>query len=111
VATGSPDELKRELSGDAVQVELERPELNGARPALEGLPGIREISVDGRTVRARAEDGARAVPAVLGALDTHGVSAASVTVARPSLDDVYLRYAGRSFGAAEAGAEKEEMAR
>jgi ABC-2 type transport system ATP-binding protein len=111
VATGSPDELKRELSGDAVQVELERPELNGARPALEGLPGIREISVDGRTVRARAEDGARAVPAVLGALDTHGVSVASVTVARPSLDDVYLRYAGRSFGAADAGAEKEEMAR
>jgi ABC-2 type transport system ATP-binding protein len=97
VATGSPDELKRELSGDAVQVELERPELNGARPALEGLAGIREISVEGRTVRARAADGARAVPAVLAALETHGVGVASVTVARPSLDDVYLRYAGRPF--------------
>ena len=97
VATGSPDELKRELSGDAVQVELERAQLNGARPALEALPGIREISVDGRTVRARAADGARAVPAVLTALETHGVAVASVTVARPSLDDVYLRYAGRPF--------------
>jgi ABC-2 type transport system ATP-binding protein len=107
VATGSPDELKRELSGDAVQVELEQAELNGARPALEALPGIREISVDGRTVRARAADGARAVPAVLTALETHGVAVASVTVARPSLDDVYLRYAGRSFGAAD----EEEVAR
>jgi ABC-2 type transport system ATP-binding protein len=111
VATGSPDELKRELSGDAVHVELERPQLNGARPALERIPGIREISVDGRTVRARAEDGARAVPAVLAALDTHGIAVASVTVARPSLDDVYLRHAGRSFGEADAGAEKEEVAR
>jgi ABC-2 type transport system ATP-binding protein len=111
VATGSPDELKRELSGDAVQVELDQAELNGARPVLERIPGIAEITVDGRTVRARAEDGARAVPAVLGALDTHGVAVASVTVARPSLDDVYLRYAGRSFGAADAGAEKEEVAR
>ena len=111
VATGSPDELKRELSGDAVQVELDQAELNGAGPALERIPGIAEITVDGRTVRARAEDGARAVPAVLAALDTHGVGVASVTVARPSLDDVYLRYAGRSFGAADAGAEKEEVAR
>ena len=111
VATGSPDELKRELSGDAVQVELVQAELNGAGPALERIPGIAEITVDGRTVRARAEDGARAVPAVLAALDTHGVAVASVTVARPSLDDVYLRYAGRSFGAADAGAEKEEVAR
>jgi ABC-2 type transport system ATP-binding protein len=112
VATGSPDELKRELSGDAVQVELDQAELNGARPVLERIAGIAEVSVDGRTVRARAEDGARAVPAVLAALDTHGVAVASVTVARPSLDDVYLRYAGRSFGAADAGAEKkEEVAR
>jgi ABC-2 type transport system ATP-binding protein len=107
VATGSPDELKRELSGDAVQVELEQPGLNGARPALEALAGIREVSVDGRTVRARSADGARAVPAVLAALETHGVGVASVTVARPSLDDVYLRYAGRSFGAAD----EEEVSR
>jgi ABC-2 type transport system ATP-binding protein len=47
------------------------------------------------------------VPAVLTALETHGVAVASVTVARPSLDDVYLRYAGRSFGAAD----EEEVAR
>jgi ABC-2 type transport system ATP-binding protein len=100
VASGSPDELKRELSGDAEQVELERPGLNGARSALEGIAGIGEVSVEGRTVRARAVDGARAVPAVLTALETHGVGVASVTVARPSLDDVYLRHAGRSFGAA-----------
>jgi ABC-2 type transport system ATP-binding protein len=48
------------------------------------------------------------VPAVLGALETHGVRVASVTVARPSLDDVYLRYAGRSFGAAD---EEKEVSR
>jgi ABC-2 type transport system ATP-binding protein len=39
---------------------------------------------------------------VLAALDAHAIPVASVTVARPSLDDVYLRFAGRSFAAAEA---------
>jgi ABC-2 type transport system ATP-binding protein len=34
---------------------------------------------------------------VLAALEDAGITVASVTVARPSLDDVYLRYVGRSF--------------
>jgi ABC-2 type transport system ATP-binding protein len=100
VATGSPNELKRELRGDALHVELEN-DLNGARAGLDRVAGLREVTIDGRSLRARADDGARAVPAVLAALDSHGVAVASVTVARPSLDDVYLRYAGRTFGEAD----------
>jgi ABC-2 type transport system ATP-binding protein len=100
VASGSPDALKRELRGDAVQVELQS-ELNGASTEVDRVAGLREVTIDGRTLRARADDGARAVPAVLAALDSHGVGVASVTVARPSLDDVYLRHAGRAFGAAD----------
>ena len=53
--------------------------------------------VEGRTLHARAANGAAAIPAVLAALDAHGVRAASVTLARPSLDDVYLRHAGRAY--------------
>ena len=36
----------------------------------------------------------------LAALEGDGVGVASVTVSRPSLDDVYLRATGRAFGAA-----------
>jgi ABC-2 type transport system ATP-binding protein len=100
VVTGSPDQLKRELRGDAVHVELES-DMNGARAGLDRLAGLRDVTIQGRILRARADDGARAVPAVLAALDSHGVAVASVTVARPSLDDVYLRHAGRTFGEAD----------
>ena len=62
------------------------------------------MTVDGRALRARADDGGRAVPLVLQALEAHGVAVASVRVARPSLDDVYLKYTGRTFDAAEAEA-------
>jgi ABC-2 type transport system ATP-binding protein len=104
VAEGTPDELKRELRGDAIHVEL-GDELGEAelRGALNGgIAGVGEIRIDGRTLHARAADGARTVPAVLAALEEAGVGVAAVTVARPSLDDVYLRYAGRTFSAAEA---------
>jgi ABC-2 type transport system ATP-binding protein len=108
VAEGSPAELKAGLQGDAVHVELEGANVNGnVHSALHGVSGLREVVVEGRSLHARVDDGARAVPAVLAALDTHSVPVASVTVARPSLDDVYLRYAGRSFAEAEKKEEGE----
>jgi ABC-2 type transport system ATP-binding protein len=102
VAQGSPDALKSELHGDRIQVELAAEAAMAARAALEGLDELGDVALDGRTLRARARDGGAAVPAVLAALEAHGVKAASVTVARPSLDDVYHRHAGRAF--VEAGA-------
>jgi ABC-2 type transport system ATP-binding protein len=64
---------------------------------LARLGGLDDVASDGGRLRARADHGARAVPAVLAALEDGGIPVDSVTVARPSLDDVYLRYAGRSF--------------
>jgi ABC-2 type transport system ATP-binding protein len=109
VTEGSPAELKAALRGDAVHVELEGANANGnVQGALAGVSGLSEVVVEGRSLHARVDDGARAVPAVLAALDAHAVPVASVTVARPSLDDVYLRYAGRSFAEAEKNKEEGE---
>jgi ABC-2 type transport system ATP-binding protein len=97
VADGTPDELKRELRGDAVHIELGAAANGNARGALDRVEGVREIVLEGHSLHARADDAARAVPGVLAALDANGVPVASVTVARPSLEDVYLRHAGRTF--------------
>jgi ABC-2 type transport system ATP-binding protein len=108
VAEGTSDELKGSLHGDTLNVGLTEASANGTvTSALESLGDIREVTVDGTTLRARADDGARAVPIVLQALEAHGVGVATVTVSRPSLDDVYLQHTGRSFTAAES----EEAAR
>jgi ABC-2 type transport system ATP-binding protein len=100
VAEGTPDQLKAELRGDAINVELREPSA-GQRAAatLAGLSGLHETSLDGALLRARADHAASAVPAVLAALDGAGIPVATVTVARPSLDDVYLRHTGRAFKA------------
>jgi len=102
VAQGSPEELKSELRGDAIVVELAAEQSpDRVRGTLDRLNGsLRDLALDGRTLRARVDSGASAVPAVLAALDAGGIAVASATVARPSLDDVYLRYAGRAFSAA-----------
>jgi ABC-2 type transport system ATP-binding protein len=102
VAAGSPEQLKGELAGDTLHIELVSAPQNGeVQRGLAAVDGLREVVLEGRTLRARADSGATAVPAVLAALDTQGVGVAAVTVARPSLDDVYLRYAGRAFSEAD----------
>jgi ABC-2 type transport system ATP-binding protein len=108
VVDGTPDELKGELRGDAVHVELRNAPQDGQeeqalRLAVGHVPGVHEVTMDERRLSARADDGAAAVPGVLSALDKAGKPAAAVTVARPSLDDVYLRHVGRRFAETHDG--------
>jgi ABC-2 type transport system ATP-binding protein len=118
VASGTPEELKGELRGDALQIELAagadgtsrgEASTNGrASQVLEGVHGLREVVLEGRSLRARADSGAGALPGALAALEGAGVRVASATVARPSLDDVYLRYAGRAFSTADSSKENSQ---
>ncbi|WP_313540101.1 ABC transporter ATP-binding protein [Leifsonia aquatica] len=106
VAGGTPEELKNGLRGDTVIVEV-APDGDplAAFAALERVEALRDIGGDGRTLRARADDGAATLPLALGALEAAAIAVASATVARPSLDDVYLRHTGRTFTRAQASAE------
>ncbi|MEU3348664.1 ATP-binding cassette domain-containing protein [Streptomyces sp. NPDC006700] len=106
VVEGTPDSLKGELRGDAVHMELREAVGEAGRTLLAAtlgsLPGVHEVLIDGRRISARADDGAAAMPALLAGLEHAGVTVTAATVARPSLDDVYLRYAGRRYAEAEA---------
>jgi len=107
VAAGTPDQLKRELQGDTVQVELVEAADGNAAATASRVSGLEEVSVDGRRLRARAANGAAAIPSLITALERNGLAVASATIARPSLDDVYLRHAGRSFQHADTATDRE----
>jgi ABC-2 type transport system ATP-binding protein len=102
VVEGTPNQLKGELLGDAIHIEFTSAEAESrVREALAPLNGLSEILVDGHSLHARAAEGATAVPGMLVALESKGLKVASVKVARPSLDDVYLHYTGRTFSEAD----------
>jgi ABC-2 type transport system ATP-binding protein len=106
VASGAPDELKSALRGDAVLIELASAD-GDVSTALERVPGVSEVALVGRTLRARADDGTTALPAVLAVLHDAGHVATKVSISRPSLDDVYLRHTGRAFQEADTGTREE----
>ncbi len=98
VVEGTPESLKAALHGDAIHIDLEGPAGGPlAASVLDRIDGLGSPIVDGARVTARADHAAARVPSVLSALDGAGVTVAAITVARPSLDDVYLSHTGRSF--------------
>jgi ABC-2 type transport system ATP-binding protein len=100
VVEGRPDDLKTELRGDVLQVEVDDAESAArAAVALGAIAVLSAVVTEGTSVWARTDAGARVVPQVFSVLGSAGIAVRSATVARPSLDDVYLRYAGRTFEA------------
>nr|WP_232832203.1 ATP-binding cassette domain-containing protein [Nocardiopsis sp. FIRDI 009] len=95
VALGSPEELRARIGRDSVRVRTAAPERD-ARTLADGL-GVRPAVVDGQVV-VRVEDGAAMLPRIVTALEG---AVTSATVSRPSLDDVFLHYTGRSLASAD----------
>jgi ABC-2 type transport system ATP-binding protein len=101
VAEGSPDELKRRIAGDVVTIGVDG-DSERARALLAGRPFVRDVSADGDLVRLYVDRGETATPAILRLLDEAGVPPTSLTLTRPSLDDVFLEQTGRSLREAAA---------
>ncbi|WP_307797400.1 ATP-binding cassette domain-containing protein [Actinomadura barringtoniae] len=100
VAEGSPDELKRRVSGDVVTLELAGTGAGAAdrvRAALSEHPAVREAVVAGDTVRLTVHNGDRELMGLVRALDAAGAELSSLHLARPTLDDVFLTVTGRSL--------------
>jgi ABC-2 type transport system ATP-binding protein len=98
VAEGTPDGLKSDLGADVVTIGLVR---GGSKDALHaavsGLPGVDHVVDTEGGVSAYVTNGAAAVPLVVRALDEAGVEVGTVSISRPSLDDVFLEATGRSL--------------
>src|SRR5256885_7180463 len=104
VVEGTPTALKAGLRGDAVHVELENGAVDDAQRVLSGVGAAPEQVLDGRTIVSRVENGGRALPGIISALEGAGIAVASVSLSRPSLDDVYLHFTGRDFQAEDRAA-------
>jgi ABC-2 type transport system ATP-binding protein len=96
IAEGVPDELKRRVSGDVATLSVEGGPL-AARDLLAGHPAVREVTVDGPSIRLSVEHGEQALPGLLRILDDAGLRLASIQLSRPTLDDVFLTLTGRSL--------------
>ncbi|HEY3605494.1 MAG TPA: ATP-binding cassette domain-containing protein [Sporichthyaceae bacterium] len=99
ITSGTPDELKRRMGGERVDVHLANPaDLDRAvlalRPVAQGEP---IVDVATAVVGVPAAAGASAVIAeVVRALDRHQIAMSDISTHRPTLDDVFLSVTGHT---------------
>jgi ABC-2 type transport system ATP-binding protein len=96
VAEGTPDELKRRVSGDVVTLSVNG-QLETARDLLAAEPLVRELTAADGALRLTVTSGEQALPTLLRVLDGAGVTMSSINLSRPTLDDVFLTLTGRSL--------------
>jgi ABC-2 type transport system ATP-binding protein len=96
VAEGTPDELKRRVSGDVVALQVSG-DAAAAGALLAGQALVREVASADGTVKLTVEHGEQALPSLLRVLDAAGVTLRSISLSRPTLDDVFLTLTGRSL--------------
>jgi daunorubicin resistance ABC transporter ATP-binding subunit len=98
---GSPAELKRGIGSDTVSLSLSGDSTNGLVAAQDAvatlLDGFEPLTSLERTpvgVNLAVRDAHAAIPEVLRRLDGDGIRVAGLSMAEPTLDDVFLRYTG-----------------
>jgi ABC-2 type transport system ATP-binding protein len=108
---GTSDALKKSIGGDVVTLTppVEKNEerlafVNQAKAALSGQTFVTEMKPSDGELAVYVKDGGAAIPVMMQILGNQGIEVKTISVSRPSLDDVFLKYTGRTIRAQEGKA-------
>jgi ABC-2 type transport system ATP-binding protein len=95
VADGTPEQLKAEMGHDVVSLSLNGADPTATEAALAGLPGLERAMAEPGALALYVEDGAGSIAEIVRRLDRDQIRVGAISIARPSLDDVFLKATGR----------------
>jgi len=102
VTEGTPAQLKADMGHDVVSVSVDAAEVSATELALAGLPGLERVVAEPAGLALYVEDGASSIPEIVRRLDHERIRALAISVAQPSLDDVFLKATGRRLEGRES---------
>jgi len=100
-AVGTPGELKDMLKGDSIALALDADTVDTARGLLADAPFSKEVLEEEDGLRIYVDNGGETVADLISMLGQASIKVRSVTLARPTLDDVFIKFTGRSLDKVE----------
>ncbi|MEM3419668.1 MAG: ATP-binding cassette domain-containing protein [Nitrososphaeria archaeon] len=95
VARGTSEELKHSLGGEIVAFTLEKAAL---KPKIveefRKLGFVRDVFVDDRSLSVFVDDAESTLSSLMNILKSEGIFVGKVSITKPTLDDVFLKYVG-----------------
>lgn len=96
VAIGSPNELKKGLGGDIVMLSVQD-DASDISGIIERVPAVKEVKRQDGTYRIKVDDGEVNASNIMDAVRSKGYNVARFSLAKPTLDEVYLEFTGKSL--------------
>ena len=96
VTIGTPEALKESLGGDIMTVSIKDGNADISN-IIEKVPRVKEVKKQDSTYRIKVEEGEETAPTILDAIRAEGHTVTRLSLTKPTLDEVYLEYTGRSM--------------
>jgi ABC-2 type transport system ATP-binding protein len=98
VISGTAGELKDSIRRDLIHITAAEGSLGaGIAQKLQGLGTVNDVTIDHAELAITVGDAETALPGILEALRREGVAVSRISATKPTLDDVFLKYAGTAF--------------
>ncbi len=95
VISGTSDELKKSLKGDIITLKVETDE---EYKSLQNFPEAIEIKrMETGDIRMKVNNSDEVLPRLMKFLSEHKISPQSISIRKPSLDEVFIEYTGRNI--------------
>lgn len=109
IITGSPEKLKNDLGGDIITLSVKgETDISGL---VEKIDSVKDVKKQDKTYRIKVENGEVAAPRIIEVLRRRGHMVTRLSLTKPTLNEVYLEYTGRSLRDMEEPADSFHMHR
>ena len=102
VKVGTPDELKASIGGDVIVVGVAEAEPDISED-IKKIPLVKDVKKAGQEYRIKSEVGEESSIKVIDLVRSKGLHVTKISLTKPSLDEAYLEFTGRSLREEEAG--------
>lgn len=108
VALDTPKALKNKLGGDVISVQVSGGRKEEFEKMLKGSKWVKTVSKHDDFVDLTVEEGEKRIPEIVVSAQKHKIGIASISLHKPSLEDVFIHYTGKTIKE-EAGSAMDNM--
>jgi ABC-2 type transport system ATP-binding protein len=95
VKFGTASELKHSIRRDVIQFNLDNHGVDEiVLKKIRNMDFVSDVAIHNSELKVVVEDAETALPDIMEILRTDGITVAKISTTRPTLDDVFLKYAG-----------------
>jgi ABC-2 type transport system ATP-binding protein len=103
IVSGSPNKLKDSLGGDIITISVK--ENGDVTEIIRSIEHVKDVKDESGAYRIKVEAGEVAAPLIIEALRRKGCTVTKLSLTKPTLNEVYLEYTGRTIRDAEESKE------